>query len=60
MHPQTDAASPEDGDTEPRARIERAVSALDDLDALPLAEHVARFEDAHSALAAALSSIDRV
>lgn len=40
--------------------IEAAVAGLAGLDALPVAEHVARFDAVHSALADALSSIDKV
>lgn len=41
-------------------RAERAVEALHNLDELPVAEHVARFDAAHAALAEALASIDKV
>jgi len=40
--------------------IEDAVAGLDDLDALPVSEHVARFHALHEALTAALASIDEV
>ncbi|MFF0149553.1 hypothetical protein ATK36_6095 [Amycolatopsis sulphurea] len=46
--------------TDPRAGIEEAVAGLDDLDTLPPAEHVDRFEAVHTELTVALSSIDRV
>ncbi|MEV5721894.1 hypothetical protein AB0L41_49280 [Amycolatopsis mediterranei] len=46
--------------TDPRAGIDEAVAGLDDLDALPLAEHVERFDAVHTELTAALSSIDKV
>lgn len=46
--------------TDPRAGIDEAVAGLDDLNAVPLAEHVDRFEAVHSELTVALSSIDRV
>ncbi|HWE91978.1 MAG TPA: hypothetical protein VG317_21125 [Pseudonocardiaceae bacterium] len=55
MHP--DAESPP---VDAVARAERAVAALDELDQLPVAEHVARFDAAHAALADALASIDQV
>lgn len=37
-----------------------ALEGLQDLDELPVAEHVARFTAVHDALTAALSSIDEV
>ncbi len=46
--------------TDPRAGIDDAVAGLADLDALPLAEHVERFDAVHTELTAALSSIDKV
>lgn len=45
---------------DPRADIDDAIAALDDLDGLPPAEHVERFDTVHTALSAALSSIDQV
>ncbi|MCP2261274.1 hypothetical protein LX15_004995 [Streptoalloteichus tenebrarius] len=45
---------------EQRAAIEEALSALGALDALPVAEHVARFDAVHAALTDALSAIDRI
>jgi len=42
------------------ADIDAAVAGLDDLDQLPLAEHVERFDTVHVALTAALAGIDRV
>jgi hypothetical protein len=72
VHPQQDPAphpvpgpppgTAESGaqDTDPRAGIEDAVAALDELDDLPPAEHVERFESVHTELAVALSSIDKV
>ncbi|GHE85738.1 hypothetical protein GCM10017786_17270 [Amycolatopsis deserti] len=45
---------------DPRAGIEEAMAALDDLDQIPLAEHVERFDAVHSELTFALSSIDKV
>ncbi|MBB2936378.1 hypothetical protein FHX82_003442 [Amycolatopsis bartoniae] len=45
---------------DPRARIDEAVAGLDNLDRVPLSEHVERFDAVHSELTAALSSIDRV
>lgn len=47
-------------DTDPRAGIDEAVAALDDLAQLPVAEHVERFEAVHTELTVALSSIDKV
>lgn len=38
--------------------LTRALTALDDLDALPVAEHVARFDAVHEAATRALSTID--
>ncbi|GAA3580430.1 hypothetical protein GCM10022222_76510 [Amycolatopsis ultiminotia] len=46
--------------TDPRAGIDEAVAGLDDLDRLPPAEHVDRFEAVHTELTVALSSIDKV
>jgi len=46
--------------TDPRAGIEEAVAGLDDLDQVPLAEHVERFDAVHTELTFALSSIDKV
>ena len=43
-----------------RKRIENAVTGLDELDQLPLAEHVERFDAVHTELTVALSSIDKV
>ncbi|HEX7661962.1 MAG TPA: hypothetical protein VF444_21055 [Pseudonocardiaceae bacterium] len=57
MHPDAQYSS---ADTLAVARAERAVAALDELDHLPVAEHVARFDAAHAALADALASIDQV
>ncbi|MEV6912211.1 hypothetical protein [Amycolatopsis sp. NPDC051071] len=47
-------------DTDPRAGIVEAVAGLDDLAALPLSEHVDRFEAVHTELTVALSTIDKV
>jgi hypothetical protein len=38
--------------------VEEAMAATDDLAAVPLADHVARFDTVHSALNDALSRID--
>jgi len=43
-----------------RAGIEEAVAGLDDLERLPLSEHVERFDAVHTELTVALSSIDKV
>jgi hypothetical protein len=51
---------PQDPSVDPVAAIDSAVAALDDLDELPLADHVERFDTVHTALSAALSSIDKV
>jgi hypothetical protein len=42
------------------AQVEHAVDRLAGLDALPVTEHVTRFEATHAALTEALSSIDKV
>lgn len=41
-----------------QAAIDDAVSATEDLDPVPVTEHVARFEAVHGALSDALSTID--
>ncbi|NYI92679.1 hypothetical protein HNR02_006054 [Amycolatopsis endophytica] len=46
--------------SDPRDGIDRAMAALDDLEQVPLAEHVERFDAVHSELTTALSSIDKV
>ncbi|WP_328610992.1 hypothetical protein OG943_18290 [Amycolatopsis sp. NBC_00345] len=46
--------------TDPRAGIDEAVAGLDELNTLPLTEHVDRFEAVHTELTVALSSIDKV
>ncbi|NUT52997.1 MAG: hypothetical protein HOV94_37770 [Saccharothrix sp.] len=45
---------------DPVAGIDDALAGLDGLDELDVVEHVARFDDAHTALTAALSTIDKV
>ncbi len=40
--------------------IEDVLAGLDDLDDVPVAEHVARFHALHEALTAALAGIDEV
>ncbi|WP_018685905.1 hypothetical protein [Actinokineospora enzanensis] len=40
--------------------IAAAVAGLDGLDEVPVAEHVARFDEVHVALTAALATIDKV
>lgn len=47
-------------DTDPSAGIAEAVGALDELDGLPVAEHVELFDSVHTELTVALSSIDKV
>ncbi|MBV9143827.1 MAG: hypothetical protein JO115_23400 [Pseudonocardiales bacterium] len=42
------------------AGITAALAVLQDLDELPTADHVARFNAVHNSLTAALSSIDEV
>ncbi|WP_344414181.1 hypothetical protein [Amycolatopsis minnesotensis] len=46
--------------TDPCAGIDEAVAGLDDLEQVPLAEHVERFDAVHTELTVALSSIDKV
>jgi hypothetical protein len=41
-------------------QVEHAVARLDGLEALPVTEHVTRFEATHAALTEALASIDKV
>lgn len=48
------------GTDAPDAGITETTEGLADLDALPVAEHVERFEAVHEALSAALASIDEV
>nr|WP_253779981.1 hypothetical protein [Goodfellowiella coeruleoviolacea] len=45
---------------DPTAAVDRALAGLDGLAELPVAEHVARFDAVHTALTAALTSIDKV
>ncbi|MBB4964393.1 hypothetical protein [Saccharothrix violaceirubra] len=45
---------------DPVAGIDDAVAGLDGLDPLAVDEHVSRFDEVHTALTAALSSIDQV
>ncbi|WP_028852404.1 hypothetical protein [Thermocrispum municipale] len=47
-------------ETDPKAGVAEAVAGLDDLDDLPLSEHVERFDAVHTELTVALSSIDKV
>lgn len=42
------------------SQVEHAIDRLSGLDALPITEHVTRFEATHAALTDALSSIDKV
>ncbi len=44
----------------PDTGIADALTGLEDLDELPTADHVARFNAVHDSLSAALSSIDEV
>ncbi|HEV2778646.1 MAG TPA: hypothetical protein VGX25_04525 [Actinophytocola sp.] len=50
---------PDENGAEPVSAIDEAVAGLDELDELPVAEHVARYDAVHAALNAALSTIDR-
>lgn|GEM_PF-3832491 len=45
-------------DSDLNAAIDDAVAATSDLDGVPVAEHVARFDTVHRALSDALSAID--
>ena len=54
--PPPSAAPPAD----PRPAIDEAVAALENLEQVPLAEHVERFDAVHTELTTALSSIDKV
>ncbi|MFO7193708.1 MULTISPECIES: hypothetical protein [Thermocrispum] len=47
-------------ETDPKAGVAEAVAGLDELDQLPLSEHVERFDAVHTELTVALSSIDKV
>ena len=44
----------------PDTGIAAALTGLEDLDEIPTADHVARFNAVHDSLSAALSSIDEV
>ncbi len=44
----------------PDGDVEDLRASLDDLDAVPVTEHVARFHALHESLTAALASIDEV
>lgn len=55
---QLDQTEPEQ--TDARGGIEDAVAGLDNLDRIPLSEHVERFDAVHTELTVALSSIDKV
>ncbi|MBA0128262.1 hypothetical protein H0B56_22175 [Haloechinothrix sp. YIM 98757] len=68
-HDDQDGAAAPDGerheddaaqDRDPKVGITEAVSRLDELEQLPLAEHVERFEAVHTELTVALSDIDKV
>ncbi|MGW0523459.1 hypothetical protein [Crossiella sp. NPDC003009] len=45
---------------QPVAEIDAALAGLENLDAVPLPEHVARFDAMHTALTSALATIDQV
>jgi hypothetical protein len=57
---QADPQQTDPQQTDPRAGIDEAVTGLGELDQLPLAEHVERFDAVHTELTVALSSIDKV
>lgn len=59
MHPDTPSPAEFARDTV-IDQVTHAVGRLDGLDALPVTEHVTRFEATHAALTEALSSIDKV
>jgi hypothetical protein len=44
----------------PDGGIDGGIAGLDDLDAVPVTEHVARFHALHESLSAALAGIDEV
>lgn len=56
--PQGDAGA--GGADNPLAAVDRELARLNELDDLPVAEHVERFEAVHAVLADALSGVDRV
>lgn len=45
---------------QPADAIDAALAGLDELDELPVAEHVARFDEVHDTLARALATIDGI
>jgi hypothetical protein len=45
-------------DDTPAAGVDEALAGITDLDQIPVADHVARFDAVHRALAEALSAID--
>jgi hypothetical protein len=49
---------PMDHEHQAPAAVHGALAGTDDLESVPVAEHVARFEAVHGALAGALSTID--
>ncbi|MGX7828917.1 hypothetical protein ACTG9Q_27900 [Actinokineospora sp. 24-640] len=57
VHPQTPRPGPQPTHDE---AIDAALTGLVGLDAVPVAEHVARFDAVHVALTAALAGIDKV
>ncbi|QFU91447.1 hypothetical protein [Amycolatopsis sp. YIM 10] len=58
--PRPPGQQPQPQQIDPRAGIDEAVSGLNELDRVPLAEHVERFDAVHTELTVALSSIDKV
>ena len=58
MTPEQQGDQAEPTDDALAGTLTRSLAALDELDALPVAEHVARFDSVHEAATHALSSID--
>lgn len=56
----TRAGRPAHETDRPDPGVTEALEGLTDLDVLPVAEHVERFEAVHESLAAALAAIDEV
>ncbi len=58
MTPEQQGPETEPTDNALAGALTTALAALDGLDALPVAEHVARFDAVHEAASRALSAID--